>query len=104
MVLNTLPSMSKINVATDTKNPSQVLDSTFSWAAFLQLIPNLKVRSLTAKQALSNALSLQVTNLAHMDLLDCVVDLMAVDILTAVLQHYEGLSTVSSSSESSLLR
>ena len=33
-----------------------------------------------------------MTQPAHMDLLDCVIDLMAVDILTAVLQHFDGLA------------
>lgn len=72
MVLNTLPSMAKVNVAGDSQR-SQTYETNFSWGAFLSLVPNLKV-----------------TNPAHLDLLDCVVDQMAVDILTAVLQHLDG--------------
>ena len=67
MVLNTLPS--KLEIMTDKKTSTD--SSKFSWGAFFQIVPTLDMAKPT-----------------HLDILDLLVELMAVDILAAVLQHY----------------
>lgn len=69
MVLKTLPSLGEANPAWAYNSQAT---AGFSWAAFFTLIPNV-----------------QLDNSEHLDVLDLLIELMAVDILAAVLQHFD---------------
>lgn len=89
MVLKSLPPVEK---DTEFISQKQILDAKtsndFSWAGFFSLVPNLLSSGEKSNSSLPS-ISRSNTSLP-MEVYYCLVETMAVDLIVAVLQHYDG--------------